>query len=359
MGLFYRVAVASFTLGFTYLYLIDATNYINHYYLISILGVLLFISPAGRFFSMDVRLGLVKPVTQVSRIYLDVFKLQIALVYIFAGIAKLESDWILRAMPMKIWLLQQHDFPLLGSLFSQNWVHYTFSWGAAVFDLSIGFLLWMNRTRFVAYLLLLFFHILTGLLFDIGLFPPLMILTTLLFFPPEKFKSLFDKVSSTKNAVIQGYRVSKLGLVFIILFFSVQIVLPIRHHFLYSGNILWTEEGYRWSWRVMLVEKEGFCTFYVEDKDSAQFWEVNNKEFLTGFQIKRMSVRPDFIRQFSHYLAKHYQQKYKLKTQPKVRVDAHLTLNGRMSQRLIDPNVDLASKRASIWQADWILPFKD
>ena len=359
LGWIYRLSAFCFLLGFSYLHILDATNYINHYYLISILGLFLLFLPAHRSFSLDLKLGRVTKLVTIPKWQLAVFKFQLLIVYTCAGIAKFHPDWFFDAMPMKIWLLQHQDFPILANLFRQDWVHRMFSWGGLIFDFSIGFILWLGYFRVFFYLLLVLFHVLTGWLFDIGLFPPLMIISALLFFPSQfhrrilHFLTRFNK-REEKYSISSLKRSRWVELAFI-LFFIIQLFLPFRHHFLYTGNILWTEEGYRWSWRVMLVEKTGFCTFYVEDKDSEQVWQVDNRSFLTAFQEKRMSVRPDFIRQFAHHLATVYQKKEKLNRLPKVRVDAYVSLNGRASQRLVDSNVDLAQQMSSIWKADWIL----
>src|SRR5262249_45404219 len=54
-GLFFRVAAAAFFLLFTYAELMERATYLNHYYLVSLLALLLAVSPAGRAFSLDVR----------------------------------------------------------------------------------------------------------------------------------------------------------------------------------------------------------------------------------------------------------------------------------------------------------------
>jgi hypothetical protein len=109
----------------------------------------------------------------------------------------------------------------------------------------------------------------------------------------------------------------------------------------------------------MLVEKEGMARFEVKDHTSGRTWEVNNQAFLTPFQEKRMAVRPDHILQFAHHIATHYQTKEQLEERPRVYAEVYVTLNGRVSQLLIDPTVDLTTKSSSWRQADWILPLEE
>lgn len=369
VGAFYRISIWIFFIIFTYLQLIDATNYINHYYAISIFALFLALLPANVAFSIDIWR---KPELLKSKIpyaYIFVFQLQIAVIYTFASIAKMNPDWLFRAMPLKIWLLQSQDFPIIGFLFQYNGVHFAMSWIGMLFDLTIVWFLWCDKTRKWAYAVLLIFHILTGFLLNIGLFPILMILTTTVFFAPsthEKFLSFLGGFCTGVRHLWVGKAQSECptpfgdkviinkGLkYFFIIHFIIQILLPLRHHVLYTGNPLWTEEGYNFSWWVMLLEKDGVATFYVEDPKTGMIWEVDNQEFLTPFQEKRMAIRPDHILQFAHYLGKEYSKKYKI-LNPIVRADVHVTMNGRVSQQLIDPRVDLTKKKRSIWQKDFV-----
>ena len=53
VGLFYRLAAWGFFLGFTYLFLLDKTYYLNHNYLICLLSFVLAIVPAQSAWSLD------------------------------------------------------------------------------------------------------------------------------------------------------------------------------------------------------------------------------------------------------------------------------------------------------------------
>ena len=88
-------------------------------------------------------------------------------------------------MPLKIWLNSNYDLPLLGDLFQKNWVHYFMSWAGMFYDLLIPFLLLYKPTRIFAFLLVIFFHVFTKVLFPIGMFPFIMIVGALIFFSPN------------------------------------------------------------------------------------------------------------------------------------------------------------------------------
>jgi hypothetical protein len=138
-------------------------------------------------------------------------------------------------------------------------------------------------------------------------------------------------------------------------YFAFQLLFPLRY-VLYPGNVLWTEEGYRFAWRVMLVEKVGQATFYVQDGKSERRSEVINSQYLTQYQEKQMAIQPDLILQFAHFLAQEYQEKHAFKD-PIVTVASYVALNGRASQQFIDPTVNLAKETDSFAHKDWILSY--
>ncbi len=359
LGLFYRWAMAAFFLVFTYLHLLDASNYINHYYAISLLAFLLLLMPANAAFSLDVWRKPAARKTQVPRGLITVLQAQVAVIYFFAALGKINADWLLRGMPLRIWLLQAQDFPLLGTWFKEYWVALLASWLGFLFDLLVVLGLSFRQTRPLAYLGVLVFHGFTGLLFNIGLFPWVMITSTVLFFSPAQQQAWLERLGIRLAPTPTVARLWRGGNYILIVHLLVQVLLPLRHWVLYTGNPRWTEEGYRFSWWVMLVEKEGMATFRVTDNASGRVWEVDNLEFLTPFQEKRMAVRPDHIWQFAQYLADVYQVREGLTERPKVQATVHVTLNGRVSQQLIDPTVDLAAVPNDWSPKTWILPQQD
>jgi hypothetical protein len=374
LGLFFRISAFTFFLLFTYVELIDKTPYLNHYYFICVVSFLLFLLPAHRFFSLDVKLGLVKPVTHVPRWVPGTIKLQLGLVYFFAGVAKMHPDWLLHAQPLKIWLPARADMPVIGPLLAHEWVAYLFSWVGLIFDLTIPFVLLNNKWRPTGYFFVVVFHVLTYMLFYIGMFPFVMIGCTLIFFSPAFHikvittiarifhKPAFRGSNSALNTVKPSYKIIRS---FLVVYFIFQLLIPMRY-LLYPGNLFWTEQGFRFSWRVMLMEKSGTCTFYVCDKSRNEAIEINNREYLTAFQEKMMSTQPDMIVQFAHHLHDVYKdsvivvhgQLFAFKD-PKVYVDSYVTLNGRGNQRFIDPKVNLAMEPQSLKNKTWIMPFEE
>ena len=367
MGYRYRLSIVLFFLSFTYIELMDKTTYLNHYYFISLLSFLMIFLPANVYYSFDARLNPTQRFQKVPAWSINSIKLMLGIVYFYAGIAKINSDWLLEAMPLKIWLPSKFDIPLLGSLVHQQWLAYAFSWGGMLYDISIPFLLLYKRTRLIAFILVLIFHILTRVLFPIGMFPYIMIVSTLIFFDAglhHKILQWFDKVVKLgkkqfdNGLVLPSYGKLKANTTatVISLFFALQILFPFRYLF-YPGELFWTEEGYRFSWRVMLIEKSGYAQFKIVNGENGKWFYVDNSEYLTPFQEKQMAFQPDFILEYAHYLKDHYTALGENEVQ--VYVDCHVSLNGRRSKPYIDPEVNLAEEKESFKHKTWILPFED
>ncbi|MFN4766457.1 MAG: HTTM domain-containing protein, partial [Ignavibacteria bacterium] len=123
-------------------------------------------------------------------------------------------------------------------------------------------------------------------------------------------------------------------------------------YLLYPGHYQWTEQGYRFGWRVMLTEKSGIAQFSITDKHTGKKGYVNNAEWLTPHQEKQMAFQPDMILAFAHFL--HDEYKKRGVQDPIVNVDCWVTMNGRPSARLIDPTVDLSLLHDDFCAKSWI-----
>lgn len=361
LGLLYRFSTILFFLSFTYVELIDVTNYLNHYYFVSIVAFLLILLPAGRCKSVDVWFLPQSKITHVPLWIVGVIRLQLAIVYFYAGLAKLNPEWMLEAIPMKIWLPAKSHLPLVGNLMFKEWVAYLFSWFGAAYDLLIPFFLINKKTRNYAFIAVLGFHICTAIFFPaIGMFPYVMMLSSLIFFSGsfhDKFFGL-NKRSGFQAGQIKFLPTiqSKFLSVVLTVYFIIQILVPLRF-MLYPGPLFWYEEGYRFSWRVMLMEKSGNTFFYVKERKTGKTFEVDNSKYLTPQQEKMMSTQPDMIIRYAHFLRGEYRKKGI--ADPQVYAEGFVALNGRRSQPFINPNIDLASQDLSFGHVNWILPFQN
>ena len=366
IGFKYRLAIITFFLSFTYIELMDKTTYLNHYYFISILSFLMCFLPANAFFSVDAYRRNFQ-YDQIPRWCIDSIKLLLGIVYFYAGLAKINSDWLLKAMPLKIWLPSKYDLPFIGeNLMQQEWFHYAMSWSGMLYDLTIPFLLLYRKTRILAFVLVVFFHVFTHVLFPIGMFPYIMIVSSLIFFEKDfhlkiiRFlrkciRYFLPNIRSVETKV-HSFHQQNVVLPIIGVFFLIQILFPFRY-LLYPGELFWREEGYRFSWRVMLMEKRGYANFKVVNQKTGEFFYVDNDDFLSSFQQKQMSFQPDFILEYAHYLADRFRSQGHKNLA--IYVESYVALNGRKSQAYIDPNVNLLTKNRSYEPKTWILPFND
>ena len=362
LGLFYRWATIVYFVLFTYVELIDITNYLNHYYFISLIALLLCLLPAHGSLSVDVWR---KPSLELSKIpnwILGLLKFQLGVVYFFAGIAKLNYDWLFKAMPMSIWLQAKAHWPIIGSLFTEQWLAYSFSFLGCIFDLTIVFFLLSKKWRIPAYIVLVFFHTITGIMFPIGMFPWIMILATLIFFPTQFHQKIIIFIQSilklknrrlvaSNTVLLHGFK-KKLILIFLAIYVLFQLIIPFRY-LLYPGQLFWTEQGYRFSWRVMLMEKAGTAFFYVTDPITGNRGEVDNSQFLSPTQEKMMATQPDLILQYAHIIKREVESRG-LKN-PIINAEVYVTLNGSRSKLFIDPEINLAIVDDSFEHKDWIL----
>jgi hypothetical protein len=350
LGWHYRACAALFCVGFTYVELIDKTTYLNHYYLVTLLSGLLVFVPAHHEWSIDAWRRPTLATRTIPSWTVNLLRFQIAIVYVFAGLAKLNVDWLHQAQPLRIWLAARSDLPVIGPLLAQMWVAYAFSWFGAAYDLTIVFFLMWRRTRAVAYLTVVVFHIMTAVLFPIGMFPWLMIVATLMFFPadwPRRVLPLAarrDPAGATTLAVVSPRLV-----VLVTIYAAIQVAVPLRAYWP-GADPEWTNRGFNFAWRVMLVEKAGSAEFFAGRRSTGQHWTIRTRDYVTERQEMMMAQDPFMIRALARHIAADYATRGI--TGVEVRADAFASLNGRPVHRLIDPSVDLAAPLPP----NWILP---
>lgn len=363
LGLAYRVAALVFFVGFTYVHLLDVTYYLNHYYLVSLLALLLAVLPLHRAYSLDARLRPSIRTTTLPTWMLWLVRMQVGLVYFFAGLAKLQPDWLLHGQPLEIWLHARTETPIIGVLLDEHAVALAMSWAGFLYDTTIvRWLLW-KRTRPFAYAAVCTFHFLTNVFFNIGIFPVVMTVAATIFFDPDWPRWLAARLGRRELRVIKveaertrRWEIGSLGLAALCAWALFHVAMPLRTH-LYGGNVLWHDQGIRWSWRVMVREKNGSVTYRVRLDGRSREIRVPPSEYLNRYQEQEFAGQPDLILQLAHRIADDFRaQGYR---QVEVRADAFASLNGRPSKRLIDPDVDLASIEDGILPAAWILPAPD
>jgi hypothetical protein len=372
VGFLYRFAAPVLFLAFTYFFLLDQTRYMNHFYLVCLISFLMCFLPAERAFSID---ALLRPKIRsdvVPAWTLWLLRAQIGIPFFYGGIAKLNSDWLRGGEPMRIWLSPLTRVPAFGHFFAADWVVYGFVFGGLLLDLLVVPLLLWRRTRLYAFAAAVAFNLINALLFEIGIFPWLMLGALLIFFPPDlvrraarAFMSTGDEIvdaepSAKPDTIVRPQTIGEtssasqrvvVGL--LAAYLAVQLVLPLRHYF-YPGNVSWTEEGHNFAWHMKLRTKAGDAVFTVTDPRSGKTWTIKPEDYLESHQVTKMVTKPDLLVLFAHHLADEKgREGYE---DVEVRARVMVSLNGRQPQLLIDPNVDLAKEEVSLLPTPWILP---
>jgi vitamin K-dependent gamma-carboxylase len=374
VGFLYRIATPVFFLGFTYFFLLDQTRYLNHLYLVCLISFLMCFLPAERAFSVDALLRRKIRSAVVPAWTLWLLRAQVGIPYFYGGIAKLNSDWIHGGEPMRTWLRPLTGMPGFGPVFTADWIVYSFVIGGLMLDLLVVPLLLWRRTRLFAFAAAVLFNLINAVIFDIGIFPWLMLGALLIFFPPDLMRrfarafmspgeafgdtepsqaSVKPKTIAERSSCPSLLASQKLVAGLLAAYLAVQLFLPLRHY-LYPGNVSWTEEGHNFAWHMKLRTKSGEAVFTVTHPRSGQNWTIKPEDYLKSHQLMKMTTKPDLILLFSHYLAE--EKRREGYDDVEVRARVMVSLNGRQPQLLIDPNVDLAKEHVSLLPARWIVP---
>jgi vitamin K-dependent gamma-carboxylase len=414
-GLFYRISAPLFCIGITYIFLLEEANYLNHLYLICLLSFLLIFVPAHRRLSLDrIITGKGWPTTIPAwSVYL--IGIQLAIAYFFGGVAKIGIDWLL-ARPLAIDLGGLTDLALVGPIFEQMWVLRFIAYSGLLLDLIIVPLLLWRRSRGIAFTLITSFHLLNAFWYQIGIFPWFMILATTIFFAPNWPQRLLARIRSVGRweqlvlglagilgglaawgaigpslvpilvGIVSGLLIAwlvpealrpetesprfqqlatlgaftparKVTIMILAVWISLQVAIPLRHYAIPSV-VHWTEEGHRFAWHMKLRTKDAQVRFFAYEPKTGEARIINPLFTLTPRQFRKMSGRPYMIRQFARYIKQQLDPTGNKGVE--IRVDALASLNGRPEQRLIKPEVDLASvTNNKLGRNPWIMPLQN
>ncbi len=353
VGYRYRISALAFTIMWTVTYLMQKTSYNNHYYLLILVSGIMALLPAERYLSLDCKR---KP--EIRSIHMPhwvsvVIILQLFIVYTYAAIAKLYPDWLDFTVVRQI-LEQRKYYYVVGELLQQHAFHVFITYAGIAFDfLVIPLLLW-KPTRKWAFLASIFFHLFNSIVLQIGIFPYLSLAFTVFFFEPKTIRNIFLRQKPLyQGDEIRVSRYKRWMYALIAVYFSIQVLLPLRHH-MWEDDVLWTEEGHRMSWRMMLRSKRGYLVYQVVNKDSGDKTIIKPKDRLTPKQAYRLTYQPDFIWQFAQRLKEEYREK---SLDVAIYVQGKASVNGHPYQTLIDPEVDLGAEPwLHLRHHHWIMP---
>ena len=353
LGYKYRASAVALFLMWTATYLAQKTHYNNHYYLVVLLSAFMILVPADKYASLDSRKKIDHGCPRWSILFIQI---QVTIVYVYASIAKIYPDW-LKAVPAKIWMSMKSNYFLIGGILQQEWMPYFISYGGILFDaLIIPGLIW-KRTRILAFSASIFFHLFNSAVFQVGIFPYLMVAISAFFFPVDSIRKWFfrTKPKFVGSANTQALVLRQKSWVFLLgIYFLFQLTLPLRHH-LFEGDVHWTEEGHRMAWQMMLRSKSGGIDFKLIDHDRKDTVRVDPGSYMSSKQARVMATRPDMTWQFVQRLKRELEQK----GIDNFSIYAHswARLNNHKSGPLISPEYDLSkAKWEPFKHSDWLMP---
>lgn len=363
LGAFYRMATLLFALGWSLVYFMQKEHYNNHYYLVMLVAWFMVFIPAHRYKSLDTWLW---PQIRTNFTYYWVrllFIMQLLILYTYAALAKLYPGWMngdflmVRYSSLGGWVHQKIQWEPLTHFVQSREFAQIFSWLGFGFDLLIIPLLLWRRTRVIAFFSALFFHLFNSVTLHIGIFPYFALALAVFCFPPETIRKIFFP---KKSSFLPGsqefgpiYKNQNAFVFIFCLYMAWQIYLPLRHWQI-PGDVLWTEEGHRLSWRMMLRTKSATTVFHVVDKATRKKERVNLNDYMTPLQRNRVAGKPDMIWQFAQHLKKEQAKKGK---EIEVYVSSRMSVNGGPYFEYIDSEADLAAAKWSYFgHQEWILP---
>lgn len=354
-GLFYRAAIFALTLLFGWFFLIDAAEYLNHFYLVLLYALILCCLPAARVWSLDAWLFPRRQAVPYAAVY--ILRVQTEIMLVFAGLVKLTPDW-LAGEPLGLWIrdrtagmwlepLAQHD----GLIVAACWLV------IALHVLGAPLLLW-RRTRFAVFLLYCVFHIGNAWAFNIGIFPWLTIAATTIFFAPDWPSRLLRRLGIARFDTVppspcRAELLPRAAMLAMAIWIAVQIALPLRG-LAFASEVRWSGDGHRFSWRMRIYDRFADGVFVVTDRDTGQQWIVHPDDFLTPRQTDKMLVRADLVHQFANHLARIWAEEG---SDVSVTAEICKSLNGRPCQPFINPKVDLTQVAVNPFGSDpWVMP---
>jgi hypothetical protein len=366
LGLFYRISTLLFFLGFNYFFLVERAIFNNHYYLISLLSLMLTLAPLNRSWSLDVLRGAVAHTDKLPALWLWIFRLHMGIVYFYGGIAKFDHDWLNGLATRKL-MGEGNRGTFLEPLMQYEWVPYIYAWSGMLFDLLIPFLMLWKKTRNVAFVSVIIFHLNNNFVFSIGVFPMLALMLTLIYYDagfPRKIvpkqikkwvsreyrKRLLDRnqaISSTQSQT-QPFLLAFLGI-----YILIQLLVPFRHLY-YPGWTTWHEDGHDFAWRMMLRQKTSRMTFNVTHPATGEQRYADPEDYLNFLQLKLMG-NPRLLLQFAHHLDRLV--KINAGFDPIITAKFEVSINGREFRELVDQNLDLSEIPAYKPSYLWVKPF--
>lgn len=303
LGLCSRVMAGVCCVVWTHVWLCDAVNFNNHYYLMSLFAFLLAVMPSGQRVSLDAAIR--RRVTgrdplPIPAWPVHLLRAQLGIVYVFGGVTKITADYVLRGEPVRYFLerarilddlegkISPESLASLQALLTAEPMVRFVSMTGLLFDIAILPMLLWRRTRLAAIAFAFAFHAFNHfvLFSDIGVFPLLGVVSTLVFleadWPSRLWRRLRRQAVSAETPVSAGgTSLRPVAGALVAAWIVVQAILPMRP-WIIPGDADLTAEGMLFGWRMknsvrardlhsVIVRDSGLVTGGIGEKPSVDW----------------------------------------------------------------------------------------
>jgi Vitamin K-dependent gamma-carboxylase len=332
----------------TYVLLLDRSRYANHEYLLCLLVGLYGLLDAGR-------------IGAVARWQLAALQLQFGLVYLFAGLAKLNRDWWLEGQPLRRHLaairpkpgppwFRRHVVPneavgrLLEAAARQPKIAIWLGRLAAVFDIAMGFLFVSGKVLPFWLPVFMSFHLFNQWLYGLGVFPFVNYASIALVLDPNVFGIPEPTATSAGPAALP---------LAVVVWFGVQVLLPVRRYALVAfarrQMSLHSDHNRYFAWLMKLRDAQsvGFALELFDRRDGHRIGDLPLGRFLDPGTLFLCARSPRALvlalEQIEPVLAR------ELPPSTGIRVRGSVSFNGRAPVQPIAPNADIRAERVRLF----------
>ena len=343
---FARFSTIIFFCCFTYFWILDKGYFNNHYYFISLICFILFLVEQEASFYKNLH---------TPKISIFTLQIMVFIVYFIAGLNKLNPYWIFEFQPIRH-ILEVKAEITNNTFFKKDILIIAMSYLGVIFDLTIGFLLFFKRTKLFAFAAIVLFHLTNYWIFkdvgEIGVFPFLMISTTIIFIDPTYLNKLFNLDA---KPIIQKTRSLFLNK-FLVFFLIIQILLPFRH-VLFHGHVDYNGIGQRFSWRMKIMYKESEINYFITNIMTREKYNVSINTMLTNRQYNNLKYFPDLIVPLAKKIQLEAMENFGLK-HVKITCEYQIRFMGKNQQLLFPKTLDLTNIKNPEMTNKWLLPLK-
>ncbi|CAG9560729.1 unnamed protein product [Danaus chrysippus] len=386
LGYKYRISASLFTLCYWYLFLIEKSFWNNHSYLFGVVSFLLTFTQANSHWSVDAYLNPSLIKTTVPYWNYFILKYQFFILYFMAGMKKGTAEWL---TGYSVQNLSEHwvftPFKLFLSVPQTD--YFIVHWFVFSFDLTVAVWMMWAPSRNIAMVFCSLFHLMNSRLFRIGMFPWVCLATMPLFYPfdwPRTIIGYLDIIKSKllKLSCMALYKNEYLNVT--LKDNDERITETDQEKFETDDELLlndgdspskemlitnddgynnWTKGLYGYSWD-MMVHTWDLETVVIKVVDN-----TNKREFYidpyANSPNDRWTRHGDMVHQYARCLKEKMSKKIQEGADHKdlnisIYIDIWCSLNGRFTQRMFDPKVDLLNVSWSPFKpVSFLMPLLD